>query len=175
MYEFEHLPEMGSPSIVQCLSEYCNSKQTQAPSDDPAQLAEIWHRLATRSEMEAVWHFIAQFDNDNYFPLVANGDLFGNINSRLRAYHAAPKLSPTYYGDEMTEIARMVAALCASLKKFSAADLSYYNPLVNDKHALRTYFISIVSDYFLAMYHDYAPSRLAIFRSVALTRTLRPT
>ena len=172
--------------------------------------------------MEAVWHFIAKFDNDNYFPLVANGGLFGNINGRLREYHAAPKLSPTDYQNEMTEIARMAAALSAKLKKFSPADLGYYNPFpphvlldkaanainddlppidvqlialantakaeavdqwyrfplprkVNDKNALRTYFIRIVSDYFLAMYHDYAPSSLAIFRSVALTRTLRPT
>ena len=78
--------------------------------------------------MEAVWHFIAQFDNDNYLPLVANGGLFGNINGRLRAYHAAPKLSPTDYRDEMAEIARLAAVLSAKLKKFSPPDLDYCNP-----------------------------------------------
>ena len=208
-------PKWVPPTIVQCLNEYRNGNQAQAPDDAPSQLAEIWHRLATRPEMEAVWHFIAQFDNDNYFPLVANGGLFGNINRRLRAYHAAPKLSPTDYHDEMTEIARMAAALSAKLKKFSATDLGYYNPFpphalldkaanavgydlppidaqlialantakaeavdqfrrfplprkVNDKNALRTYFIRIVSDFFFVTYSDFAPSRLAIFCSVAL-------
>ncbi len=39
---------------------------------------------------------------------------------------------------------------------------------VNDKNTFRTYFIQMIRDYFFCMYADYAPSRLAIFCSVAL-------
>lgn len=121
-------PKYVPASIVEWLNEHRNTSQAQTPGADPLKIVEIWHRLATRPEMEVVWHFISRFDRAPFLPLVANGGLLGTINRRLIAYHFAPKLSPTDYRDEMSEIARMAAALAAKLKRFSDADVGCYNP-----------------------------------------------
>lgn len=118
-------PKWVPASIVGRLAEYAEIKRGGHTWETFNTEFDIWHRLATRPEMEPVWDFVVKCVPVD--ELTTNGGLTGNINRAIRYFHTSPRLSPPDYKKEMLEIAKLADALSLKLRKFCEAD-AVYNP-----------------------------------------------
>jgi hypothetical protein len=118
-------PKWVPASIVGRLAEYAEVKRSGRIWETFNIEFDIWHRLATRPEMEPVWDFIVKCVPAD--ELTTNGGLTGNIDRAVRYFHTSPRLSPPDYKKEMLEIAKLADALSLKLRKFCEAD-TVYNP-----------------------------------------------
>lgn len=134
-------------TLVEWLEDYPNdarfSSATASERDGVPDLRDMWLRLLTRPEMEAIWNFVAP--RHSSLSLVANGGILGKINRDILGYGEARRVSPSEYMEEMNEIATLASALARKLRAYSGPSNrpnNYYNPfhidyILNNNDLLR--------------------------------------
>jgi hypothetical protein len=128
------------------LKKYCDIEDWRNPFPPSA--------LLTQEERDAVSGILRPEYFQHKKTYQSNAGLAGHIlDSRL------PKLD---------SLIRRLAEKAREEAGEKAARLNNLPRKVGDKNVFRTYFISIVKDYFMTQYHDYSPTRIATFCNVAL-------